>query len=288
MNHEWILEKLEKALRQDWMAPPNRGALAYLGRVLRRRSKLVIDMNARRGVVMVTSDCNLDCFGCVARGPHWRSESTNYHSIIRFFRILRELYPGCNVHFTGGEPTLYENIELAAVTAKFYGFAVDMLTNGARLIDLTPFDNVLVDDHGVNHEDVLRFVEHCKSYPHLNWDVKNSRWHRDTAAAIRGNLTKGVRCAGWMFALMLRGDVFYPCCNLPVADFWHGGTAVEDAFREAGWHVDNPEAADVVRRWRETVPDIAYRVCALGCWQNCAHEVGWRLIQGSKVKETLF
>jgi len=276
MNRERFLDLVEKALNPQWFSPPNRGALAYLGRLL-RRDRMKAYMRGRRGIIMLTSECNLRCFGCVARGPYWRSEVARLDHIIGFLRILKELDPGGQVHLTGGEPTLYNDIEKVAFLVATYGFKLGMLTNGARLVDLTNFDYIYVDDHGVNRGAVERLVEHCRGYPHLEWGVKSSLWHRDTAECLEGNITKGARCQGWMASLMLRGDVFYPCCVLPTVDFWRGGSEVEDALREAGWHVDNPDAADYVRRWRETLPGVVFKVCALDCCQHSG--VGsWRLI----------
>lgn len=276
MDREFIVQFVEKALNPQWISPPDRGALAYLGRLL-RRDPMKKYMGSGRAIIILTTDCNLRCFGCVARGPHWRSETTDLEDILRFLHIAREINPGTMVHLTGGEPSLHGDIEAVARMVKDHGFSLGMLTNGARLVNLENFDYVYIDDHGVNRDDVERFVEHCRGYPHLKWGVKSTLWHFDTAESKEGNISKGFRCSGWMNGLTLRGDVFYPCCNLPVADFWRGGLEVEEGFRAAGWNVDNPDAPDYVRRWRETVPDISFRACMLDCWQN-SRVRSWRLI----------
>ena len=278
MNKEYVVSFVEKMLNQHWMSPPDRGIIPFLKRKLIPKSKVVQNMPQRLANIVLTTKCNLRCFGCAARGPHWKSVTTKLPEMKKFLNVVRELYPSCQVHLTGGEPTLYEGIEKVAKMIKEFGLDVDMLTNGARRVDLTYFDNVYIDDHGVNREDVKRFSEHCKKYPHLNWGVKDKRWHRDTALVREGIITKGARCESWMRSIMLQEDVIYPCCNMPFIDTWRGGDEIERAFRDAGWHVNNPDVADYVRRWRETVPALAFKVCTLECWKH-GKNVGWKNIE---------
>lgn len=274
VNKDYILSFIEKSFNQQWMPPHSRGLLPFLKR------KLFPQPTApdRRGTIVLTTACNLSCFSCAAKGGEAPPIKSSIHAIARFVEAIGEVYGPSTIHFTGGEPTLYKDIELAAKVVKASGMKLAMLTNGARLIDLSNFDYVLIDDHGTNSINVMRYLEHIKKYPDIITTVKDTTWHQDTAYLREGNITKGLRCPSWMTSVMLMGEAIFPCCNIGFLDMWEGNTNLYDAMMESGWNVWNPNLADTIRNWRETLPDLAYKRCSIHCWKH-SKRGRWRNIK---------
>lgn len=85
--------------------------------------------------LFLTQRCNLACAHCYVSASPWTGldmELTTARAALQIFRGLDIQ----DVRLTGGEPTIHPAFEEVLATARAAGFAVGLLTNGAKLMRL--------------------------------------------------------------------------------------------------------------------------------------------------------
>jgi hypothetical protein len=206
--------------------------------------------------------------------PRPKIEYTSLEHIESFLKIMQDIHPDTYIMLTGGEPTLYPELEKVCELIRDYGFHPSMLTNGCKIVPVDWFDAIMIDDHGsLNVRDVAKWLEHLKDYKGI-WDMHEKYYHQDMQVAFDNNITKGLRCANFLKPLTLWKDVIYPCCNVMCLEWWWDEWTVTSGFRREGWTIDNPDFKWLLENWRETLPLEFYRICTLKCWRD-ASKVKW-------------
>jgi hypothetical protein len=211
-------------------------------------------------------------------------DETTVEEIIVFLQKMVYYAPGSTVMLTGGEPTAYDHGKLKEICDEIHlhGFKVALLTNGYKLIPVDWVDYIILDKHGeANEGSIKHWEDHLKAHGR-DIDYRDKYYHMDIPYSIEGNITKGARCNNWIQTLTLWRDVVYPCCNIMCAAWWAGdyGDILDPALRKNGWTITNPELANTIRNWRDTLPAEAYRTCTLQCWRD-APRTKWVKIDGA-------
>ncbi len=261
---------LREALKRDSLRPPRqKGILNYLHRKLYPRAKIP----NRHISIFLTTACNLNCFSCGALGmnPRPKVEHTEIKHIKLFLEIMQRIHPNSFVMLTGGEPTLYPELQKVCRLIRGYGFKTAMLTNGYKIVPVEWFDSIMIDYHGESNKEEIEAWKVELEGTEIIWDVHNKQYHYDTELAMSGNITKGLKCATLFEPLTLWKDVIYPCCNIMCLEWWHNDNSVTKAFIDAGWTVDNEDFPFTFKNWRETLPLEFYKMCTLKCWRDSSN-----------------
>lgn len=228
-----------------------------------------------RVLVNVNNYCNLQCFSCAAL-CHTPMGSNTFRDIPRdtrpshlalFLDRIRPRYKNAWIRFVGGEPMMSPYIEELARVARKLGWKTSILTNGYRLIEYNPFifDHIHLDEHGINTETIEQCISYLESKRFRNYKVSIVTRHRDLS--IRRSLPPQGRCRP-MKLVTLWQDVVYPCCSMFYVEGWNNHTRGTDLLVEAGWCINNPDLADVLKNWEKTLPkEIFDVVCKPGCWK---------------------
>ncbi len=95
-------------------------------------------------IVEVTARCNLDCPVCFAAAG--TGSDPDMDRIAGMLRMVREKAGTCPIQFSGGEPTLREDLPEIVAAAKSMGFDhIQINTNGIRLAEDEAYGRALVD-----------------------------------------------------------------------------------------------------------------------------------------------
>lgn len=88
------------------------------------------------GLLEVTQRCNMACPVCYAAARNDRGGDLPLDETLARLRGLRSVSGACNVQFSGGEPTLYEDLPQCVAAARELGFGlVQINSNGLRLAE---------------------------------------------------------------------------------------------------------------------------------------------------------
>ena len=261
-----MFSNIKQALKRDSLrSPQNKGVLSYIQRKVKPRKKIP----NRYFSIFLTTHCNLNCFSCGALGmnPRPKIEYTTLKQIEEFLELMQGIKPNSYIMLTGGEPTLYPELEEACELIRNYGFHPSMLTNGCKIVPVKWFDAIMLDDHGPsNSKEVKAWIKHLTG-SNIIWDVHQKQWHQDMNFAMDGNITKGLRCSNFLKPLTLWKDVIYPCCNIMCLQWWHDQD-ISEAFKRARWTIHNGDFAETFRLWRDTLPLEFFKMCSLQCWRD--------------------
>lgn len=122
--------------------------------------------------LQLTRKCNLHCRFCGQ--DHHRANELELREWINILEQLHDYAPGARIFLWGGEPLLYQHFpEVVSVAGKF-GFSLELVTNGTRIID---------------HADLLK---HCFKRIYLSIDgpenIHDAIRGRGVFAQVRDNL----------------------------------------------------------------------------------------------------
>lgn len=261
--------------------PPEQGLMNLLENMLVEKGLIQpkqVFLPRRRLSILLNRYCNLNCYSCSALGMNPPRDETTLEEIEAFLTNIEGYQINSTVLLTGGEPTAIDHGKLEKICDLIHeqGHKTAILTNGFRLIPVEWIDYVVLDMHGINEEDIAKWRTHLKLANRENYDVFDTKWHMDIPYSLEDNITKGARCGSWTTSLTLWKDVIYPCCNLMHMASWDGdiNQILASSLRDAGWNAHNPDLADTIRNWRETLPGEAYRICAIKCWKH-ANKTRW-------------
>ncbi|MBN2243655.1 MAG: radical SAM protein [Acidobacteria bacterium] len=97
-------------------------------------------------VIEATETCNLRCPVCFASSPGAPAKDPKKEEIARMLRSLLDAGGPCTVQFSGGEPTLRDDLpELVALSRKMGFDHLQINTNGIRLAEDADFGRALAD-----------------------------------------------------------------------------------------------------------------------------------------------
>jgi len=229
----------------------------------------------------VTNCCNLKCFSCVSLcdtplgSNTFRKEKyfLKAETLDIFLKRMEGYRPKRWLTYTGGEATTMRisDLEALAKIGRKHNRRVALVTNGFRLDELDPFvfDYIRIDSHGaMNKEDIDRGLTHLKRVGFKNFEIMETLIHHDFQEAIKQRfVTDGLKCRIWM-GVSLWGETVFPCCCLSQMDGFYNVNKIRDSLNEAGWNVHNPELKDTVDNWKETIPAVVVKMCALYCWRG--------------------
>jgi len=266
------LKWLKQGERDHLIAPHQRGLWNRLKRRWKFRRNKNKEQLDRPMSIFVTTRCNLNCYSCAALGMNPRPEpwDASLHNIQLFLSRMQDVFPeGSYVLLTGGEPTLYQYLESTVDLIHNYRFKASILTNCAVLHHRTfsKLDYLILDYHKIN-EDKYTKVKKFLDANNIKYESRMKHYHQDIPYAMENNITKGARCSNWMKPITLYKGVVYPCCNAMCAEWWNNTSNIREDLDSAGWEVYNPKLAEVVKKWRYTLPDSFYRFCTLNCWKD--------------------
>jgi len=259
--------------------PPDRGLMAFIKR--RVGPSPIKFLPESRMNLFLNRYCNLKCYSCAALGMNPPPDETSLEEIQAFLNNIEGYRPGSTFMLTGGEPTAMDHGKLEGICEMIHahGYKTALMTNGFKTIPTEWIDYILLDKHGINAEDIAKWEDHLRDENHEIYEFREKQWHMDIPYAIEGNITEGARCENWITSISLWKDVVYPCCNLMCVAWWDGDLDQKLAsnLRDAGWSVYNPDLADTLLNWRETLPEAAYRLCMIKCWRESS-KTKWRKI----------
>jgi uncharacterized radical SAM superfamily Fe-S cluster-containing enzyme len=97
-------------------------------------------------IIEVTQQCNLHCPVCFASSAKANTENPTGDQIVRMLESLLDTGGPCPVQFSGGEPTLRDDLPDIVASAAKMGFDhLQINTNGIRLAADTDFGRALAD-----------------------------------------------------------------------------------------------------------------------------------------------
>jgi len=282
-----ILEYLRNRIRDDrlYRPPPFQGWRGFIKRRINPPAPKIFPQNRIRifGMgLIVNRYCNLSCHSCVVMGMNPPRDETTLEEIKAYLANMEGYDPDAVFRITGGEPTAMDHgkLENIAKLVRDSGYRVSLLTNGFKLVPPEWFDYIVLDKHGINDEDIEKWLVHLKSENYDKYEVRDAYWHTDIPYSMKDNISEGARCGAWMNSLTLWKDIVYPCCALMCVAWWNGDIDQKLAsdLRYAGWEVYNPDLVDTIRNWRETLPGEAYRVCVTQCYRKASKTKWVKLI----------
>jgi hypothetical protein len=231
--------------------------------------------NTPNFLIMTNNTCNLKCCNCTITDAPWGTQETSTEAIKSFCQNTKGWRPENYIQLSGGEVTILppkkiteilKEIELADRRSSIY-------TNGFNPKLLSLFDHIILDDHGVNHKEIVASVNYLKTKREEGWnghfDVRHSLYHYDLREAIKGNITEGCRCSNWNNRITLWMEAVYPCCVMPAISAFNGiHDQLQKNLKENGWNPWNKDLPQTIENWRETLPVELYRLCQIGCWKG--------------------
>jgi len=262
-----MISSFKAALKRDSLRPPHqKGVIAYISRKLNPRKEIPNRVTS----VFLTTACNLNCFSCGALGmnPRPKVEHTGLGDIELFLGLMQEIHPGSFIMLTGGEPTLYPELQRVCELIREYGFKSSMLTNGYKIVPIEWFDAIMIDYHGESNRLEIEAWKRELRDSDIIWDMHNKIYHQDMLVAMKNNISKGLRCRNFLTIITLWKNVIYPCCNVMCLEWWHNDYSVTKGFIDAGWTVDNEDFPDTFKNWRDNLPLEFYKMCSVNCWRD--------------------
>jgi len=164
--------------------------------------------------------------------------------------------------------------KLEEIIETFYSYGrkrISLLTNGYNIMGMEPkwlnkIEVINLDDHGINHEHIIKCYEYLKKaykgkvqilevLKHWNWD--EARKHP------RNILIKP--CKAMMRSPSPYRGVIYPCCMSMHTDGMRKDMKGINALRSVGWTFHNPNVAETLRNWRTTLPKYILEKCLADC-----------------------
>ena len=141
--------------------------------------------------IALTYRCNLSCRFCYAgctchRGPQ-RGEMTT-DQVKRVLEIIRRDAQVPSVSFTGGEPTLRDDLPALIAHARSLGLRVNLITNGTRL---TPGRVEALAEADLNSAQVS--LESASPSQHDRLTQKTGSWER-TLSGVQNLTRAGITC----------------------------------------------------------------------------------------------
>ena len=244
-----------------------------------KRQRVKNEFTSLKQIILnVNNYCNLECFSCASlcdqpyNNP-WRDQPRMIDplNVEKALWYLASVDAYEVVTLTGGEPTAADLDTLRHLSRiiRWNKLRVCLYTNGFRLKEIGPntFDYIVLDDHGINSEDIKAAIEYLEENRFKNYYVIETKRHRDYGEALRRSMTSpGVHCWGWLQPTLWL-DIVYPCCHMAQMEGWGNDTVIRDSLRRHGWTVNNPDLAEVMKDWRNTIPAEVIKKCLFSCWK---------------------
>lgn len=243
-------------------------------------------ITVRRGAVVqiITNNyCNLHCEWCsfMCHQPFSKDSSIISHrekwdmpeSEARLFCERFKGHYEESVHkLLGGETTAMPPEKLYAIIDVFneYGRSLKLLSNGFNIMGLSKdylkkLDYIELNDHGINHDHVAECFKYLKTFYKGKLIRRQQSEHYDLGKA-QETCFPGAPCNSIMNPPVLCRGVIYPCCIHPGVELWSNNWGMSNSLKQAGWSLENPDVADVLKRWKQTIPDYVIESCNSRCW----------------------
>lgn len=238
------------------------------------------DETREKVLAFLTNFCNLRCFSCstncdVPNSTHFNSPEyeMSIHELETALINLKDFGKNEALRFVGGEPTLNKNLVELSKIARKHDRRVEILTNGARIMEHDPFlfDYILLDQHKQNKETIKLCVDHFKRNHFENFEIKIMEYHQDLNELRKGNISPCARCPMFMNQIAIYRNRVYPCCVFPPLLGWEkdeNEALTVDHELSLNYSVYNENLYDAVINWREYLPDKVFKICAVSCWRG--------------------
>ena len=232
--------------------------------------------------LVVTDNCNLHCPCCSTRGNiPIREDSDILCRQWEYKMPIDDLKKFCKKldgightdwhRLTGGEPTLYPDLcrEIIDVLCD-YNRKITLFTNAYQILELEPeyiheIGWLLVDDHGVNHDDVVALKRYLKE---IDYKGKKTFWkipvHYDLKYAMY-HPKNDIYCGHMCRVVMLFNHLVYPCAHHYCTELFHNTTEYSDLLRSTGWDLDD-DWVSLLRNWPTSIHGDIWEMC-YSCWR---------------------
>jgi len=233
--------------------------------------------------IVLNNSCNLKCFSCSTLcdkpiGSNVFREKIKFQSIEgieSFLRKLKDYRKNYWVRLVGGEPTLPNNLdfdylEKISELCKKYGYKLDILTNGFKIMEHNPFifDYIHLDYHGdINGKDIINARNYFRDMKYKNYFIQPTLKHFSIKDGL-GYPTKGIQCPEFMKDITLCNNTLYPCCVSPFLGGWLNTKELDESLVKSGWNVYSDKLDIIIDNWEYSLPDIFYKFCNIRCWRN--------------------
>lgn len=232
-------------------------------------------VNVPNFMIMTNNTCNLKCRHCTITTAPWEPKVTPIDAITNFLKNTEGWQPDKYIQLSGGEVTTLptKHLETILEAIRQAKRKPSIYTNGHNPTLLHLFDHIILDDHGTNHKDISKAVDHLNNRKKEGWkghfDVRHSLYHYDLREAIKGNITEGCRCVNWNTKITLWEEAVYPCCVMPAISAFNGiHDQLQEKLIENGWTAHNENLPQTIENWRDTLPSETYKLCQIGCWKG--------------------
>lgn len=230
----------------------------------------------------VTDNCNLHCVCCSTRSNIPINSDSNilcrreeYRIPLSDLRLFCEKLDGVGYNdwhrLTGGEPTLYpELVEDCIKILDGYNRKICLFTNGFQVKCIRPefmhkVGWIELDDHGVNHDDVVRTRRYLKDIGYEGW-VHNIKYkvHYDLEYAMYHS--KNDVCCGHMCrVVMMFNHTVYPCAHHYCTELFFNTFEFSELLRETGYDLDDDWMV-LLQNWRTSIHGDIWEMC-YSCWR---------------------
>lgn len=235
-------------------------------------------------ILVLINRCNLHCEQCITmcnrplnpNSPH--EILREYYEIPvsdveRFCQLFEGHGEGNYVRITGGEPTFLAEDKFTEIieVLKKHGRRIWMITNGYGMLNLPDrvlksIDRYTLDDHGINHEHMLKVAKRLKKLDVTNIRHLETRIHYDCITACDNPKNRG-KCKAIMQSPTIYKGTVYPCCRIPFIEIFRKEEETTRQLRKAGWTLDNGNLVETMKNWRNTIPKNPWTLCQEHCWK---------------------
>lgn len=232
----------------------------------------------------INNYCNLHCEHCatlchmpINPQSEYVDRRDKWEMSIKTIELFCERFKGIGEHdphrFSGGEMTAMRLDKLEEMIEIFHnhGRTVWILTNGYNLMGLSleclnRIGSIVLDDHGINHELIMRCHKYLKKVYKGSFTVLDIRyhWNWDNARQHSRNILQKP-CGAMMRSPSVYRGVIYPCCMSMHTDGMRGDGEANRILREAGWTFYNPDIVETLGNWRTTLPKYVLEKCLTDC-----------------------
>ena len=234
--------------------------------------------------IQTNNYCNLHCEHCctmchvpIHPDSEYVDRRTKWDVSLKTIELFCERFKGIgerNLHrLAGGETTAMplDTVEELVEILYVHNRRMSLLTNGYDLLGLSRrcldrIHDINLDDHGINHEHIMR----CYKYLKENFDcvvgIITTLEHKDWDCARKhpeNILTEP--CDAMMRSPTMYREAIYPCCQSQHTDVMRKDMGSNKALKDAGWTVYNPDIVETLRNWRTTLPEYVLHKCLTDC-----------------------
>ena len=243
-------------------------------------------IGVRRGAVVqiITNNyCNLHCEWCsfLCHEPFSKDSKIISHretwnmpvsEAELFCERFKGHYENSEHKLLGGETTAMPLDNLYGIIDVFvqHNRKLKILSNGFNIMGidedyLNKFHAIELNDHGINHDHVVDCLKYLKKVFKGKLLRRAQTKHYNLGYALE-HCFPGKPCNSIMNPPVLCQGVMYPCCIHPGLELWDNTWNLRDSLKETGWGLDNPNVAQVLANWKNSMPAYAIDRCTNHCW----------------------